>query len=593
MPDTPAFTRLAAPATLLPGTPQPATRQVPPPTAPRAWLMGLALAATTALAQPPAAPAPQAPAAATGASAAPAPAPVANPADAIVVLNVKGAQWAGIALTKSLDGQLRIKPANDNKRGVAALAMVDDVFNGKAAAGARQQYYNSQDPELLETLWQQAAGRIAALGMPIGQLRWDAQALAMRVVGNRLDTEGVQVVFGLHPRVDMPLLKPLIDRGELLVLAEVSAIGAMNELRAEKQRVAELKRKGEERTQNLLARLPTFGDSLVSLVLPAQRDGDKVLERRYCTIKAAGDMGAWSTGFRYLDKLNKGLNTKRDSRFDELAKDLDELYGQVQTGKCQVLITSNDDAAKLAAAMQRDKIAFSVHIIIPKPDLLNSYAESKGYPSHEKYELAQQLVPNATVTARGLERLEALGVSSLAEFNAVVERMTKSKYATERTTDNVLAYLADEKEGQAAKQTAVQVRDARDRKAAADRRAAEEAEKAQRAAHAKEYPFYAVISCGMPNHINILACFSRSNGVDTELKVKNGNDSQMYKVYNLRNAGKEERDGLHIDLRERFSIAAQNSSDSLILTVKIYDRMTGKVVYNDQAAKFGMVRVGN
>lgn len=569
----------------------------PPPTAARrsasrAWAAGWALAAASALAQPPAAPA-TTPAAAPGASAAAAPAPAANPADMIVVLNVKGAQTMGLALTKSLDGQLRIKPSNDNRRGVAGLAMLDDVFNNKAAAGARQQFYASQDPQLLEQLWQGAAARIAALGMPAGQLQWDGGMLAVRSAGNRLETDGVQIAFGVHPRVDLPMLKPLIDRGELIVLAEVSAIGAMNELRAEKQRAADLKRRGEERNQNLLERLPTFGDSLVSLVLPARRDGDKVLPRRYCTVKAAGDMGAWTTGFRYLEKLNKSLGSTRDSRFDDLAKDLDELYSLVQTGKCQVLITANDDAAKLAAAMQRDKVAFNVHIIIPKAELLNSYAESKGYASNEKYQLAQQLVPNATVTPRGLERLEALGVSSLADFNAAVDRMTKGKYATERTSDNVLAYLADEKEGQPTKQTATQVRDARDRKAAADRRAQEDAEKAQRAAHAKEYPYYAVLSCGMPAHINILACFARSNGVDTELKVKNGSESQMYKAYNMHQAGKEQRDGLHIDLKERFSIAAQNSSDSLILTVKIYDRLTNKVVYNDQAAKFGMVRVGN
>jgi len=537
--------------------------------------------------------APAVPAATKPASAA-APAIAASPADLIVVLNTTAAPAAGLALTKSLDGQLRIKTTTNGNRTVAGRAMLDDVFTPGAQAGARRQFYESQDPALLDNLWQRAAERIATLGVPVAELQWNGGLLAVQGFNGRQINDRSGPALGVHPRADLPQLKPLIDSGNLVVLAEVSAVAVMNDLRVERQQQADLRRRAEERTQNLLARLPTFSDSLVSLVLPAPSDkAGKALERRYCTIKSSGEMGEWATGFRYLEKLNKSLGTKRDSRFDELPKDLDELYSQVQTGKCQVLITTNDDAAKVAAAMQRDKIAFSVHIIIPKTDLMNSYAQSKGYTSTDKYLLAQQLVPNATVTAQGIERLEALGVGSLADFNAAVDRMTKGKYATERSTDNVLAFLADEKEGQSIKQTAAQVRDARDRKAAVERRAQEDAEKAQRAAFAREYPYYAVISCGMPAHINIMACFSGSHGVDTELKVKNGNDSQMYKVYNLHQAGKEQRDGLHIDLRDRFSVAAQNSSDSLILTVKIYDRVTNKVVYNDQAAKFGMVRVAN
>lgn len=526
---------------------------------------------------------------------APSPAAVApNAADAIILLNPKAGGSANLALSKSLDGQLRLKADANAKLSVAGQAMVNDVFNNRAAPGARRQFYESQDADLLERLWQSAASRIGQLGVPATQLRWQGDFTVLQGAVGALSTGSHLPPFALHPRVDLPILKPLIDKGELVIIGEVSAVTALNEVKAERQRMADLKRKQEDRTQNLISRLPTFGDSLVSLILPPPPPNNgKAVERRYCTVKSSGDMGAWTTGFRYLDKINKNLNTTRDTRYDGLAKDLEELYGLVQAGKCEVLITTNDDAAKLAQAMQRDKIGFNVHIIIPKTELMVSYAEAKGYPSLEKMELARQLVPDSTVTPKGLERLEAAGVSSVADFNAAFERMSKSKYASERNVDSVLAFLADEKEGKTAKLTALQVKEARDKKAAADRKAEEEADKAKRLAYAKENPYYAVISCGMPNHINIMACFSGSRGVDTELKVKNGNDSQMYKVYNLRQAGREERDGLHIDLKQNFSIAAQNSSDSLILTVKIYDRATGKVVFNDQAAKYGMVRVGN
>jgi hypothetical protein len=139
----------------------------------------------------------------------------------------------------------------------------------------------------------------------------------------------------------------------------------------------------------------------------------------------------------------------------------------------------------------------------------------------------------------------------------------------------------------------MQVKAEREKKELADKKAQDAAEAAKRAAFAKEFPYYAVISCGMPDHINIMICFSGTRGVGTELKVNNGGNSQMYKPYNIGAAGSEEDDGLHIDLRQKFEIFAQNADETMILTVKIFDRKTDKVIFTNQAAKFGVVRVRN
>ena len=81
--------------------------------------------------------------------------------------------------------------------------------------------------------------------------------------------------------------------------------------------------------------------------------------------------------------------------------------------------------------------------------------------------------------------------------------------------------------------------------------------------------------------------------MDTELKLTNGDESEMFKAYTLSRAGKEQRDGFYIDLREHFSILAQNSHDSLILGLKVVDRVSGKVLYQNQAARFGVLRIAN
>ena len=40
-------------------------------------------------------------------------------------------------------------------------------------------------------------------------------------------------------------------------------------------------------------------------------------------------------------------------------------------------------------------------------------------------------------------------------------------------------------------------------------------------------------------------------------------------------------------------IKAQNSADTLILDVKIYDRLTNKVLFNKSAAKYGAIYISN
>ena len=76
---------------------------------------------------------------------------------------------------------------------------------------------------------------------------------------------------------------------------------------------------------------------------------------------------------------------------------------------------------------------------------------------------------------------------------------------------------------------------------------------------------------GGGDHINIFGCFagSGSYGADTELEITNGQNYQMYKVYNLGQAGNEYRTGLEINLKESFKIFAQNSAEYLMLSLKI------------------------
>jgi len=108
------------------------------------------------------------------------------------------------------------------------------------------------------------------------------------------------------------------------------------------------------------------------------------------------------------------------------------------------------------------------------------------------------------------------------------------------------------------------------------------------------YPYEAILSCGMREHINIIPCFAGGSlGFDTELTIGDGSIEKMYKAYNIGEAGEERVDGLHIQLPSTFTLQAQNSHQTLTLQLQILEKRTGKIVFQKQAAQFGVVSVSN
>lgn len=129
-------------------------------------------------------------------------------------------------------------------------------------------------------------------------------------------------------------------------------------------------------------------------------------------------------------------------------------------------------------------------------------------------------------------------------------------------------------------------------KAAADARRAQEEK--QRLEYSKEFPFYAVISCGSNYNSNfpVYTCFNGRNDVNTELELRNGSAYKMYTFVEIlqmpENNGK-----LVIDLRQKFEMKMQNASDSFIMNLKIYNRASQQVVYEKSASHYGVIRISN
>jgi len=50
---------------------------------------------------------------------------------------------------------------------------------------------------------------------------------------------------------------------------------------------------------------------------------------------------------------------------------------------------------------------------------------------------------------------------------------------------------------------------------------------------------------------------------------------------------------MRINLRQKFDLKVQNSSDSLVMNLKIYNRANQQLVYEKSATQYGVIRASN
>ena len=103
--------------------------------------------------------------------------------------------------------------------------------------------------------------------------------------------------------------------------------------------------------------------------------------------------------------------------------------------------------------------------------------------------------------------------------------------------------------------------------------------------------FNAVLSCELSNrHTNIVACFA--GDVDTEIKLTNFGQANIYKVWELNSLGSEYQDGLHFQLSDNFRLQVQNASDIFVLRLIIRDD-SEQIVFEDVVSQYGVIGVQN
>mgnify|MGYP003689906609 CR=1 FL=1 len=303
---------------------------------------------------------------------------------------------------------------------------------------------------------------------------------------------------------------------------------------------------------------------------------------------------------RYYASQEVSLNDSNENQFKYVFDDIGEAFSNIKSkleandnDYCNIFIAYPENLLKLKNAIERDFERKSVlGALFDESVTDNQYAIGQGFDNYKQYDFAYQI----DAGYRDVKILENYQISNLSEFNKVQDEILSIGYSNDTNISTVLIYLNDLINAQTQNMDVNKYRDARVKE---EERLAEIArlEEAKRQAEfAREYPYTASLTCGMGggDHISIVACFSGgSSGVDTELEITNGQNYQMYKTYNLRSAGSEYQSGLEINLRNSFKIIAQNSSKSLVLSLKIVDNATGATLYQDSAAQYGVINVSN
>jgi hypothetical protein len=416
-------------------------------------------------------------------------------------------------------------------------------------------------------------------------------ALSRNVAENDRNRARVQSLGqALRERLESPRYQLLAE----IPMADLAAFQARL-LEARREEVARARREMEERIARIRRAAEEGADLAGSLRVyrrgrsPARAPGDA-----FCT--TGSDDPVAVVGLIRGKDFQSWSGIGEGTRFTTLAKSPAELYEALGAERCAIVVDTAVNLWTYMQAIGRDgQFAYNVGPQMDVETAREPYARARGFASWAQLALARAI---GGANAADLRQLEALGVVDLPGFEDAARRMAAERYVAPADVGAaaVIRFLEDERDGSARGLSAsAHRREMEAREAEAERRFATEAEH-RRVEHARKFPYLAVLSCGMGRaHINILACFAGSGAgsVETELRLTSGAVTRMYKLHELREAGEERRDGLHIDLPEAFVIRAQNAHPHLTLTLSIYERAGGKLLFQNQAAQFEVLSARN
>lgn len=541
-----------------------------------------------------AAPAPAAPAAPTVATAqvakptqageAPASPPANDETRDLVVLYHRDAN--ALRMVTSLDGTKRLASPEALQRGYSYCIVA--IPQAYAAISSPELSFSALALRPLDRIVSNLAG---------GKVAQSRLMDCLRTQGNDAQIVG-QPDFLLVQRQVVPVLArggKGMERYEALQTVKYETLDRF--ATAEKNRKAQAAENDRQRNTSLdeLANADSR-EHVASLSLFMPNDGSL----NYCTLTYKDASGAAVLGYaqRGVELLSPGFRQHVQDKkitvergrqpYHKVYATVEEFYLDLQKNpaQCAVYVDFPKQIRAVMKAIERDqgKRRYELNEIVPTAGLRDVWAQRAGHADYA----ASQFAGSIDASADQAKALAAQGISTKAQFDQAVADMKATKYGTGSSAGEVLAYLTD-KQAAPKGQTALFVKQERERKdrAAAEQQQAEE--RKRQAEHAREFPYTATLSCGMNGqHYNLFACFS-GKYTKTQLELRNGTQYKMYQAWEVGQAGRNTNEGMVIPLRANFAIKAQNVDETLLLSLKVKETATGRTLYEKSAGRFGVV----
>ncbi|MEI6814156.1 MAG: hypothetical protein WCL36_08235 [bacterium] len=273
---------------------------------------------------------------------------------------------------------------------------------------------------------------------------------------------------------------------------------------------------------------------------------------------------------------------------------LNDIFVAITTGKqsCQVVVGTAKQIVELRASLTtqgRTAQLAQYGVLLPVDNVRDRYARglNQGYENFAQLSFARAIGGGGAALAQ----LRTFGVQSLPDYQREAAAMQASGHTPDVSVTAVLTYLQDLKDSQRGGVTVLAQRDARLLKARGEREALETARREARAAYVKQYPYEAVISCGMnQRHQSLIACFM-ADGLTSHIEITNGSAYALYQPWEFAKLGSETvGEGLVIPLSNVFTLDMQNVDERMVLRLVVRETATGRVVYEKAAARFGAIR---
>ena len=209
---------------------------------------------------------------------------------------------------------------------------------------------------------------------------------------------------------------------------------------------------------------------------------------------------------------------------------------------------------------------------------LYSYKNRKSWEFGKKYAISQSYIDEIGKFEVTDDKTLAKAIERGIDEDYLSKSFGQRTKLSEREQGILYQFLVDEKEASDKFFTsALDLKEKRDKENA---KRAEEDKKRRAKERAKRLaanPYKIIMSCEhFDSHTNINACLL--GDIDSKIKITKSGSSYVYQPWDLQRLGNETYEGLEFNISTNSSVGASNVSEYLILKIKVYDRITNKLI---------------